>query len=97
MPSYINTVNCSINTENHQNDETSNRVVFIFMMWLLLDLPSSHISSRVASIWLPTSRHLRIEESMEEVTREHHRIQELVGRLRVEVLLGFVTFHLHEL
>ena len=48
----------------------------------------------VAAIWLPTSRHLRIEERMEEVTREHHRIQELVDRLRLEVLFGFATFHL---
>jgi hypothetical protein len=48
----------------------------------------------MAPSWLPTSKHLRIEESMEEVTREHLRIEELVDRLRIKVLFGFATFHL---
>jgi hypothetical protein len=59
-------------------------------VWLILGVPTICI----AAIWLPTSRHLRIEERMEEVTIKYHRIKELLDRLGFEVLSCFVTFHL---
>ena len=48
----------------------------------------------VAAIWLLAGRHLRIEERMEEVSREQSRIEEMVDRLWLGVWqFVFVTFY----
>ena len=55
-------------------------------MWVCLLVTALVLG--VAAIWLPQGRHLQIENGMEVVRREQVKMEEMMDRLRLEVLWG---------